>query len=285
MMRVDGELRGVFAPVPERPLAWRLSLSPIAGDVRTGELAVSGTDFELRVVVELRAATGELRWRIAEGRVDLASWVPALAARPGLSSWLAGLAATGRATISGEGAWTRRSATGGLRVEVVDATLRNESQGWSVEGVTLRAGAEVADLVEGNVAFELGAGTISTSRFGARAFSTSGAVDAFDRVKVGSARIEIAGGEVMAEPFAFSLAAPSLATTLVMSRVGLQDLVVFVPTALSEARGRINGRLRLGLTPEAGIEVATGELSLDESEPTTLRLVSPPGFLTGESWL
>ncbi len=279
-MRLTGDLHGVFVPVPGRPLAWRLALSPAVSDVRTGELTVTGADLALRIVVELRVSTGELRWRIAEGFIDLAGWIPALATRPELSSVLAGVSATGRVTITGEGTWAQGIGTGGLRLEMTDGAARHEAQGWSVDGVTLRAGAEMAELIKGNVSFDLLVGTIGTSRFGARAFSVSGDLKDFARVTVNSTRVEIAGGEVTAEPFSVSLAAPALDTSLMMRRVGLQDLVVFVPTALSEARGRINGKLRLGWSPQDGVEVGTGELSLDGSESTTLRLVSTPGFLT-----
>jgi hypothetical protein len=75
---------------------------------------------------------------------------------------------------------------------------------------------------------------------------------------------------------------PALNVDAVMKRVGLQDLVVFVPTALSEARGRVNGTLHLDWNPAEGVQVGTGAISLEKSEPTTLRLVSAPGFLTGQ---
>jgi len=279
--RLTVDLHGTFTPVAARPLTWRVSFSRGNGAERTGELSVTGVDFALRVAMELQLTTGELRWRVVDGYVDLAAWLPALATRPELSSMLAGLSATGRVIVAGEGTWSAGGvATGGLRLELINGTVRHATQGWSLDGVTLRAGGNAADLLKGGAVFKLNVATISTSRFGARALTVSGALSDFGRVAVDSARIEIAGGEVTAEPFAVSLDAPSLNANLVMKRVGLQDLVVFVPTALSEASGRINGKLRLGWNPQGGVQVGAGELSLDENEATTLRLISTPGFLT-----
>lgn len=278
---LTGELQGIFTAVEGRPLAWRLVLSS-EGTVRKGEMAVTGADCVLRIALEFEPATDRLRWQVIEGRMDLAAWVPALGTRPELASMLTGLSATGIVTITGEGTWSGDVATGGLRAELNDGTLRNDTQGWSFEGVTLRAGGDAAELLKGRVPVELVVRTISTSRFGARALTVNARLSDFERVEVESARVEIAGGEVTAEPFTVSLAAPAVGATLVMTRVGLQDLVVFVPTALSEAHGRINGKLRLDWDPKEGVQVGAGGLSLEKSEPTTVRLVSSPGFLTGQ---
>lgn len=275
-----GELRGGFTPVEGRPLTWSVALAPAAGGVRTGEVVVSGADFVVKIMIEYEPARDRLSWRATEGRIDLGAWVPALAARPDLASLLAGLSATGIVTITGEGAWANGVATGGLRAELNEGTVRNEEEGWALEGITLRAGGDAAGLFAGVVPIEIGVRTIGTSRFGARAFTASARVKDFERLELTSARVEIAGGEVTAEPFSVSLAEPVVSVTLAMERVGLQDLVVFVPTALSEARGRINGRLKLKWNATDGVQVGAGSLSLEKSEPTILRLVSTPGFLT-----
>ncbi len=277
---LTGKLQGVFTPVDGRPLTWTMALRSAEGATRTGEVAVTGADFALRIALEWEPATGHLRWRVIEGRVDLAAWWPALAARPELSSVLSGLSATGLVTITGEGTWAGGVATGGLRAELTHATVRNEAQGWSLDGVSLRVGGDAAELFAGRVPIELAVSTLTTSRFGARALTVSATMDDFARVTVKAARVEIAGGEVTAEPFDMSLSKPTVSVTLVMNRVGLQDLVVFVPTTVSEARGRINGKLRLDWNQADGVQVGAGGLSLEKSEPTVLRLVSAPGFLT-----
>ena len=275
-----GELHGVFSPVHGRSLAWGLTWSPGNGAVRKGEVTVTGPDITLKIAVEFEFATGRLRWRAIEGRVDLGAWLPVLATRPELESMLTGLSATGVVIISGDGMWSDGVATGGLRAELAEGTVRNESDGWSLEGVTVRVGGDAAGLFEGRVPFELAVRTISTSRFGARNLTMSATLNNFERIQVNTARVEIAGGEVKAEPFTVSLSKPAIDVNLVMQRVGLQDLVVFAPTALSEARGRINGKLRFKWNSDEGVQVGEGGLELEKSEPTTLRLVSAPGFLT-----
>jgi len=275
-----GELHGVFTPVEGRPLIWGLAWSSNNGTVRKGEVTVKGTDISLKIAVEFEFASGRLRWRADEGRVDLGSWLPVLATRPELKSLLAGLSATGVVTIKGEGMWSDGVVTGGLRAELAEGTVRNEADGWSLEGVTFRMGGDAAGLFKARVPFELVVRTISTSRFGARNLTMSATVDDFERVQVNAAQVEIAGGEVRSEPLSVRLSEPAIDVSLVMQRVGLQDLVVFVPTALSDARGRINGKLRLKWNSAEGVQVGEGGLQLDKSEPTTLRLVSAPGFLT-----
>lgn len=275
-----GELHGVFTLVDGRPLAWGLTWSSGEGTVRKGEVTVSGADISLKIAVEFEFATGRLRWRATEGRVDLGAWLPVLATRPELKSFLTGLSATGVVTISGEGMWSDGVVTGGLRAELAEGTVRNEAQGWSLEGVIVRVGGDAAGLFKGRVPLELSVRTISTSRFGARTLTMSATLNDFERIEVNAARIEIAGGEVRAEPFSVQLSEPAIDVNLVMARVGLQDLVVFVPTALSEAHGRINGKLRLKWNSAEGVQVGEGGLELEKSEPTTLRLVSTPGFLT-----
>lgn len=281
-LRVSGGLNGVYAPVPERPLAWSLTwaATPEVGR-RTGEVRVTGEDFALRIALDYRGAEGRLSWRVVEGRVDLASWVPALAKRPELSAVPAGLDATGVIVISGEGAWAAGAATGELKAVWSDGVVRNEVQGWRLSGVTVRAGGDLAEWLRGRVPLDLAVKTITTTRFGARAFSAGATVVGGERIEVKAARVEIAGGEVIAEPFAVIPAGLSAeGVTLVLRRVGLQDLVVFAPTALAEALGRINGRLRLGWTRAGGVQIGEGELTLEDSEPMRVRLAPNPGFLT-----
>ena len=280
LVRFTGGLKGVYTPVEGRPLAWSVAWSQSEGAERSGEVTVTGPDMALRVALNFNAADNRLRWRVIEGRVDLAAWLPALATRPELAEVLQGMAATGALVITGEGAVKGEEVTGALSAAWVDGTLGHTEQGWTLEGVNIRAGGDMAELAKGCVQLQVDVRTISTGRFGARNFSVRARLNDADRVEVQSVRVEIAGGEVTAESFTVSLKSPKVGVDLVMSRVGLQDLIVFVPTTLSEARGRINGKLRLDWSPTDGVQVGLGELSLDKSEPTMLRLVSAPGFLT-----
>lgn len=280
LVRFSGGLKGVYTPVEGRPLAWNLAWSPDEGANRHGEITVTGADMALRVALSFDATDNRLSWRVVDGRVDLAAWLPALATRPELSDALKGMTATGSLVITGEGTVKDDVVGGALNVAWTDGTLKNAEQEWTLEGVSIRAGGDVAELAKGRVPVEVNVRTITTGRFGARNFSAKARLTEDDNVEVQSLRVEIAGGEVMAEPFAVNLESRKVGVNLVMSRVGLQDLIVFVPTTLSEASGRINGRLRLDWSPTDGVQIGVGELLLDKSETTLLRLVSTPGFLT-----
>lgn len=277
---LTGNLQGVVTLIEGRPLSWRLSWLQTTGDLKKGEVVVSGDGTELKIALEFKTGTGRMSWRVMQGRVDLGAWLAILATRPDLAAVLEGAKATGALEITGEGEVNASGPTGKLILEWRDGAARNDGQDWSVEGIHLRIGGDVRALAAGTVPVELRVKTLSTSTFGARNLTASATLHDFDRVEVARTQIEIAGGYVSAEPFSFSLAAPALSVTVAMERVGLQDLVVFVPATLSDARGRVNGRLRLDWNPTDGVRVGAGELMLEKSEPTTLRLTASPGFLT-----
>ncbi len=280
---LTGNLQGVVTPIEGRPLTWSLALPQAGGGgVRKGEAKITGQDMSLKIAVEFDPEARRLRWRVTEGRVGMAGWLAVLATRPELAEALAGATATGTLEIAGEGVVDGKGPTGTLTLDWREGTARNDDQGWSVEGINLRIGGDVAKLAAGTVPVRLSVKTLSTSTFGARNLTLGAGLRDFERVEVTGMKIEIAGGFVSAAPFSFSMAAPVLSVDFDMRGVGLQDLVVFVPATLTEAKGRISGKLKLDWNPTDGVQVGAGELVLDKSEPTTLRLAANPGFLTEE---
>lgn len=277
---LTGNLRGVFTPVEGRALAWSVAWSESDGAASAGELSVTGADFSLRIALGYDLVSGRLGWRVTEGRVDLAAWAPALAKRPDLAAGLDGLAVTGVLKITGAGEWAGGVHSGELRAVLAEGEAGHAAQGWSVSGVTVNAGGDVAGLVKGRVPVELTVRTITTGRFGARNFSVKATLVDFARVEVGATEVEIAGGWLRAAPFALSLAEPRLGVDLTMERVGLQDVAALVPETLTDARGRVNGAVRLNWSEADGVSVGRGHLSLDASEVTTVRFRPNPGLLT-----
>lgn len=282
LARVTVDMRGVFAPVEGRELAWEIAWTARSGEARCGELSVKGEGADVRIALEINVVDGRGTWRVEAGRVDVGRWAEALRVHPQIGQWLSELALDGTAELSGAGEIdTAASAIDGEAwLDVKSVAAANESSGWKLENIALRAGGRVAELLKGDAEVELRVGTITTSRFGARAFAARGRVVAGERVNVDEAGLEIAGGEVSARPFTYVFAAPALDVSLGMRRVGLQDLVVFMPETFSDARGRVDGTLRLTWSPERGVEVGAGELAVEKSEPTVVRLTSNPGFLT-----
>ncbi len=280
LVRFTGGLKGVYTPVEGRPLVWSLAWFQSEGTERSGEVMVTGPDMALRVALNFNEADNRLLWRVTEGRVDLAAWLPALAERPELGGILAGVAATGELMIAGAGEWAADAPKGQLSVTWTDGSLRNAEQDWALEGVSVNAGGEVADLVTGRVPLALDVRTITTGRFGARALTVRAAFVEGSRVEVAAAAVEIAGGRVTAKPFAAALAEPKLSVEIAMERVGLQDVAALVPDFLAEGRGRVNGAVRINWSETDGIGVGGGYLGIDPGERAEVRFRPNPGLLT-----
>jgi hypothetical protein len=63
------------------------------------------------------------------------------------------------------------------------------------------------------------------------------------------------------------------------NRIGLQDVAALVPTGFAEARGRIDGAVRIDWSKAAGVQLGAGYLKLRDDEPTVVRLAPSPGLL------
>jgi len=280
LVRLTGGLKGVYAPVEGRPLAWSLAWSPVEGTKRSGEIVVTGADCVVRVALDFDAADNRLGWRVKEGRVDLAAWLPALAKRPELATALEGMTATGTLVITGEGAIKGEEISGALNVTWTEGTLSHAEQGWSLEGVSIRAGGDVAELAKGHVPVEVDVRTISTGRFGARALKVRASLAGFSLAEVLLVYVEIAGGQVVAKPFSFELREPKLGVDISMERVGLQDIAALVPDFLADGRGRVNGAVRINWSESDGLSLGAGYILIDPSERAEVRFRPNPGLLT-----
>jgi hypothetical protein len=280
LVRFTGGLKGVYTPVEGRPLAWSLAWSQSAGAERCGEITVTGPDLALRVELNFNVADNRLRWRVTEGRGDLAAWLAALATRPELQGMLAGMTATGELVFAGSGEWTGDAPTGRWSVNWTGGTVRNTEQNWALEDVSFNAGGDVADLLAGRLPLALEVRTIMTGRFGARALAVRAVLAEGSRVEVASAAVEIAGGRVTTKPFVVELAEPKLDVEIAMERVGLQDVAALVPEFLAEGRGRVNGAVRIGWNEADGPSVGSGWLGIDPGERAEVRFRPNPGLLT-----
>ena len=281
LVRFTGGLKGIYTPVEGRPLAWNLAWSPAEGVTRRGEITVTGADCAVRVALEFDAAENRLRWRVTEGRVDLAAWLPALATRAELAEMLSGMSATGALIISGEGEVNDGGVAGALNATWADGTLSHAEQGWSLEGVSIRAGGDAGELAKGRVPLELDVRKIKTARFGARALKVRAMLGDFETVEVTSSEVEIAGGKVIARPFAVRVSTPRLEVDIEMIRVGLQDVAALVPDFLADGRGRVNGAVHISWNETDGVTLGAGNISIDPSERAELRFRPNPGLLTG----
>jgi hypothetical protein len=279
---IVGEIHGRLESLPAAPaLQWSLTMMP--GENGLPELAVraagEGTLMEAGIGL-LPAAPDALRWRLKNVELDLARWSGALAAQ-----WpaLAGATLGGRVLVSGEGEWREGRLTGRIKLEWHDGTVHDAAQGWSLDGIAFQ-GALVVDSAGPRLAsespFELTVGTVTSTRFGARDVVVRASLNEHWQVAVTTAHVAVAGGEVAIDPCALSLWPPKMDVNLRIAGVGLQDVVALVPAGLADARGRIDGAVRVSWSQAGGFQVGAGGLALNAGEPAMLRLAESPGFLT-----
>lgn len=280
---IAGELRGDFVPpVAGAPnLCWQLTLTTSAVGRREGKLTVAAPGLKGEVDVDTDAAFADGTWRIVAAELAPGPWLALLA--PQFAPALAGAEVTGMVRLSGQGMLSEGQPAGQITVEWVDGAVRHAAQEWALAGVTFQ-GEYVFDATAKTWSSagpgKLSVGTITTRRFGARNLNLQFRIDRQLVPRVEAARIEIAGGEIKAEPFLISLAPPAVNVKLGLTRIGLQDVVALVPTGLAEGRGRVDGELQLGWSKAFGLQIGAGHLDLRPDEPMTLRLAAAPGLLS-----
>ena len=278
---IAGELK-LFPQIPDFTLPWKLNLGAASGGGQTFAFALEAAGTRLRASGQVNLVTGDGSWHIEEGQIDAAAWLAALAPRfsPGFSE----LIALGAVSVTGEGTLCQGQVVGRIKVEWRDGYLRNARQGWSLEGIMFHGEFAIdgaAARLVSTAPFELAVGTITTVRFGARNFSASAWLNEQRALSVQAAQIEIAGGEVTADPFEIALTPFAINANLRISRIGLQDIVLLVPTAgLAEARGRIDGVARVKWTEGVGVQLGVGHLAIRADEPAVVRMTPAPGLLT-----
>jgi len=230
----------------------------------------------------MNLTTRDGSWRIEESKVDAAVWLALLA--PRLGSVVAGASAQGVLTVSGEGTLHNGEVTGRLLCEWREGVLVHAEQGWKLEGISFR-GEFAVDAVGARASstspFELKIGTISHPRFGARNLEVKALVTPQRSLQLIAVHLEVAGGELFVDPGEVPLIPPVVDLNLRFQRVGLQDIVLLVPTAgLSDARGRIDGVMRLKWSDATGLKLGVGQLALRNDEPAIVRLTPSLGLLT-----
>lgn len=279
---IVGEIHGRLETLPAVPaLQWALTVMP--GETGLPKLALRAEGEGTLMAAEidlLPGAPDALRWRLKTIELDLARWSEALAAQ-----WpaLAGATLGGRVRVSGEGEWSGGRLSGRVKLEWRDGTVHDTAQGWSLDGIAFQ-GAFVVDSagprMESESPFELTVQTVSSSRFGARKVAVRASLNEHRQLAVTAAQVEVAGGMVAIDPCVISLFPPAVDVNLRINGIGLQDVVALVPAGLADARGRIDGAVRVSWSQAGGFQIGAGGLALNANEPAMVRLAETPGFLT-----
>ncbi|MFT3867352.1 MAG: YdbH domain-containing protein [Nibricoccus sp.] len=279
---IGGELK-LFARNPEFVLPWKMSFGRGAAGEQSFSYKIDAAGTQLGVSGRINLATGEGSWHIDQARVDAAVWLGLLA--PRLGEGLKGVSAQGFLTVSGDGTLHNGEITGRLVCTWRDGVLVHAEQGWKLEGISFN-GEFAIDAVglrgSSTAPFELKIGTIAHPRFGARNLELKALLTPQRTLQLLSAQVEIAGGELFVDPAEVALIPPVVDLNLRFQRVGLQDIVLLVPAAgLSDARGRIDGVVRLKWSDATGLKLGLGHLALRNDEPAIVRLSPNLGLLTG----
>ena len=280
---LSGELRGDFVPpVAGAPnVRWELTLKTSASGRREGKLTVAAPDLKAEIDVDTDEAFADGTWRIVAAELAPGPWLALIA--PQFAPALVGTEVTGTVRLSGQGMLRDGQPAGRITVEWVDGAVGNVVQGWALAGVTFQGDYDfdaTAKTWSSVGPGKLTVGTIAAKRFGARNLALQFQIDQKLVPRVEVAQVEIAGGEIKADPFSVPLTPPVIDVKLKISRIGLQDVVALVPTGLSDARGRVDGELALGWSKALGLRIGAGRLDLWPDEPMVLRLSPAPGLLS-----
>ena len=276
--RVQGALGGEVqvAALPGLGLRWHLD----AGAAGPGlGLRAEAAGVRLRVEAE-PAPAGEWRWRIAEGAVDLPAFWPVLKAKlgPPAGDWLVG----GQVVLSGSGVWSPTGGLGGsVQLAWREGWARSAELGVELSGIeaALASDALATGVLPPGQSLRvarLTAGAVTAERLEFRFGLTAARV-----LELAWAELDVLGGKARLKPLALPLNATQVKAGVEIEGLALSELAGLMPTAVSAARGKLNGRVQLLWDGAAGLRINEGSLAIVRSDEAVLSLAPTPGFLTG----
>ncbi len=271
---VSGELVLLGEDGPR--LRWQLTgLSPGESN-REVTFAVEGGDARVEGRAAINADTGEGTWRIEKGDFGLATWFAALAPRFGEA--LAGVTADGRLTLSGEGTLVSGKPIGRLQVSIADAILRKAAADWELAGITLEGDFDLegqGELTSSITTLRQGAWMLHDGRVGL-------ALGSGKLATVTGLQVSGLGGKLDLDPFSFTWDLPEVDLTLRLTGLSLGELLTYLPEALSEAVGRVDGRVDVRWSQAEGLRMGAGWLGLTGESEASVRLTPFPGLITSQ---
>ncbi len=297
-----GNLNGVINLKDGSALPWTLSVAPVSAtnaadgpgnevtlalrhDDSTTPDAPPTLDIAIRAALDPALRNGT--WRIESGFVDLGAWWAAIRAQAGLDQTLGNWSARGRAVLTGEGTLTDGKPHGRVMLRIEDGAFFNYTDDVEIEGISLTAVCEDLQtfaLADGQ---RLSIERISAVGVNAKNLHVELGLTSDRRVHVRRAEITALDGLMRIKPFDVSLADLSqlnVTTTAEVEGISLSEIVPMVPGALSEAQGRLSGRLTLSWSSASGLHVGQGDLRVEHDVPTQIRLTPKPGFFTQNMW-
>lgn len=278
---ITGELAGEVTPLiisGAPPVKWTLALRPGAtAEERLADFTLETPGFRGKGEVRLTTSSDGV-WRLTEAQVDLAKWFPILAAK--YFPDLIGMELVGMLHVAGEGRLRGGEVTGRVTLDLKDGALRDPLNGRNIEGLALSGtlGRQPALVSEGPLKLSFREATILgvTAKEGAMEFS----LEPGETVRVMRANAAMFEGSVAVSPFAFPLAKPAFTGEVLFAGIEIARLRELLPPVLSDATGKVSGRMAVSYTLEGGLVPGSGRLQIDPGSAATLRLLPQPGFFT-----
>lgn len=275
---LEGELTGRFewrALAGAPPLAWRVKMLPPGVSAAAG-LSATVTAPGIDVGVE---ASLPGRWKVAGGTITLAQW-----GRPVLGAvWVAmppDLEVGGTLQLGGEGSWAGAEIDGRLTLAMADGFIRSAAKDLEAQGLVLEAVVSVQSGGATLQTLRLTAETVRSAGVTANSLLVEAVGGADGRIEVRRAEVDVFGGRVALSPFTFDPANPEVTTTAELTGLAMAEMAKLIPTALTAAAGRIEGRIAVQWSEAAGFQPRSGSLNIATDTPATMRLAATPGFLT-----
>jgi hypothetical protein len=282
---VTGELAGetlFSARKPPLQLSWTATFDRDAKGQQVFICRINAAGAQVIATGSMDFWQGNGEWTINKARIDAATWFSLLG--PQLGGFFTEASAKGEFLLSGEGSFENRRPVGTIHLEWREGVLTHPVNGWTLSGISFNGNFRF-DVSSGQVIseepFSLKIGTIVHPRFGARNAFVRGRLTQKGTLELEHSEIEIAGGNMFGDPCVVELAPFKVDVNLHFQRVGLPDIVHLVPTAgLSEARGSIDGDVRVMWSAATDLQLGLGRLSLRTDEPMVVRLSPALGLLT-----
>lgn len=281
---IDGTLGGELVPFnqPDLKLDWKVTAQTLPENTRHFAFSLTGRDAVLSAIAKMRPGDPKIEWQVQQGKIQLGTWFAALSSRyfPAASA----TTVRGALALSGSGTTTKSFSeyTGGLRVELVGAGGDDPAAGWSVSQLLGRI--VFIDLPairsEPHQRIEFVSATIGqlTLSRGLVDFT----IESASRIQVHVLTLEALGGTVTLEPFLLDLAEGRASARVALSGIDLGRLRAYLPAALTDAQGKIDGHVQLNWSAAGGLKFGTGDLRLRPGTPASIRLAPAPGFLSAK---
>lgn len=279
--RLQGGLGGGLevAALPGLGLRWRVEAG--AGGSPGFLLKADATGVVLRIeAVPAAGGAGEWRWRIVEGAVDVPALWPvvksALGAKAG--DWLAG----GKAVLSGGGVWTPAGGlAGAVRLELREGWARSDELAVELSGIEgdLQSDELAAGVLPPGQSLRVAritAGAVTAERLEFRFGITAARV-----LELAFAELDVLGGKARIKPFSLPLNSTEAVAGAEIEGLALSELAKLMPNAVSGARGKLSGQVKVLWDVKSGVRINDGGLAIVRSDDAVLSLAPTPGFLTG----